>query len=225
MSVHPAEEHERAARNRFDGWSESTTFRRLGPWLMYVQENLLGEIEWNRTERVLDIACGSGWLVFEAARRLPKRKGALACGCDLSEGMLHQGPAGGLSDDRVRFMAASAQRLPFKNRSFDAVMCTAAFHHFPEPDRALLEFKRVLRPGGIVLICDTCRDQSIGIWVWDRLHRWFEKGHVKYYRRDELRALLRDAGFKDIIVRELNPSFSETRKLVRKTSLFKVTVA
>ena len=79
--------HEADARNRFDDWSESSTFQRLRPWLAYVQKNILGELNWDRVTRVLDVACGSGWAVFEMARRMNSRPNAMACGCDISEGM------------------------------------------------------------------------------------------------------------------------------------------
>jgi ubiquinone/menaquinone biosynthesis C-methylase UbiE len=216
------EEHERVTRSRFDDWSETNTFQRLRPWLMFVQENVLREIDWTRTRRVLDVACGSGWLVYEAARRLPDVDGALACGCDLSTGMLDKRERSSSAEAATaRFVAASAQNLSFDSGAFDAVMCTAAFHHFPKPHEALLEFRRVLRPGGVVLISDSCRDVSIGNWVWDRLHRWFEKGHVKYYRRNELTSLLERAGFEQTRIFDLNPSFAETKKLARRISLFK----
>ena len=174
----------------------------------------------SRFAAVLDVACGSGWAVYEAAARLDGKPSALACGCDISEGMLRQraapqdGPAG------THFLAASAQSLPYCDDSFDAVICTAAFHHFPAPGDALSEFRRVLRPGGKVLIAETCRDKSIGTWVFDRLHRWFEKGHVKYYRTDELLTLLREAGFERQAVHELAPSYAEVKKLVRRSWIF-----
>ena len=209
-------EHEGWARDRFDAWSTSATFQRLKPWLAYVQRQVLDRIDWARTTAVLDVACGSGYAVDEAARRL--RDGGFACGCDLSEGMLRQ-RAGSYDSAKTGFAAASAQALPFQSGSFDAVICTTAFHHFPEPVEALREFKRVLRPGGQVLIADTCRDCSVGTWVWDLIHRLFEKGHVRYHRTDEMRAFLEEAGFGSVKVEVLSPSYAETRKLVRHTAL------
>lgn len=211
--------HEAHARRRFDTWSESATFRRLAPWLRFVQSHVLERIDWGQASRVLDVACGSGWAVHEAARRLVPAEDAMACGCDISIGMLSQ-RASSNGQARVSFLVASAQALPYESATFDAVMCTAAFHHFPSPAQALQEFQRVLRPGGSVLIADTCRDQSLGTWVWDRLHRWFEKGHERYYRRDELRALLEETGFDLVELIELRPSYAVTKKLVRRAALF-----
>ncbi len=209
--------HEVNARLKFDQWSESSTFRRLGPWLRFVQEAVLAQISWNKVSRVLDVACGSGWAVHEAARRLGAGDRPAAYGCDISKGMLQQRASGGA---RSWFLVSSGQCLPFRTGSFDVVLCTAAFHHFSAPDKALVEFRRVLRPHGTVLIADTCRDQSPGTWIWDRLHRWFEKGHRMYYRRSELENLMRSVGFDSVRHTELRPSFAQTRKLVRRATLF-----
>jgi ubiquinone/menaquinone biosynthesis C-methylase UbiE len=214
--------HEAQVRERFDAWSASGTFRRLSPWLVAVQRRVLDRIDWSRATAVLDVGCGSGWAVSKAAARLHRagRGGALACGCDISEGMLRRRAADPGQPDTAAFVAASAQALPYRDGSFDAVICTAAFHHFPAPAEALREFRRVLRPGGRVLIAETCRDRSVGTWVWDRLHRWFEKGHLVYYRTDELRRLLDAAGFASVEVTPITPSYAEAKKLVRGATLF-----
>lgn len=220
MTASPVSDHEAKARHRFDEWSESQTFQRLRPWLAYVQGHVLDMIDWSQATAVLDVACGSGWAVYESGLRLQANGGGLACGCDISEGMLRQRAASDAPVANAAFVAASAQSLPYRSDSFDAIICTAAFHHFPVPQEALQECRRVLRPGGKMLIADTCRDQSVGTWVWDRLHRWFEKGHVKYYRTDELLGLLRGAGFDGVELRELAPTYAQTKKLIRKVGIF-----
>ena len=88
MNATHVSDHEAKARDRFNDWSESQTFQRLGPWLAFVQEHILGRIDWARANAVLDVACGSGWAVYESGLRLQAGGGGLACGCDISEGML-----------------------------------------------------------------------------------------------------------------------------------------
>lgn len=223
MTTNAISKHEADARDRFDRWSQARTFLRLGTWLGYVQREVLSRIDWVHAERLLDVGCGSGLAVYEAARRLQLSGGGIACGCDISEGMLRQRaqPAADLAN--ACFVAASAQSLPFKGELFDVAICTAAFHHFPKPIDALQEVRRVLRPGGKLLIAETCRDRSIVTWIFDRLHRWFEKGHVQYYRMGQLYSLLRDAGFDQVELTEINPSYAETKKLARKVAIFSAT--
>ncbi len=216
-------QHERVTQKRFDDWSESSTAKRLGSWLRYVQQHVLSDIDFTRTSRLLDVACGHGWAVFEAARRMHTNPTSLACGCDLSLGML----ALRIGDDDVpnnaRFVAGGATSLPFATAAFDVVTCTAAFHHFPDPLQALVEFKRVLSPGGKLVIADTCRDLSWGTWVWDRLHRWFERGHVEYYNSQHLQSLVSSAGFGCVRCTALTPSYRSTRKLVRRVAIVSAT--
>ncbi len=212
--------HEIQVRRWFDKWSNSHTFFRLSPWLTHVQNHTLRMIDWPRVSNFLDIGCGSGKAVYEASRHLKQGSRSIACGCDLSTGMLKAGQDQKTQFNQVFFLSASAQFLPFKENSFDVILCTIAIHHFPLALLALNEFKRVLRSGGKVLIADVCRDQSIGIWLWDRLHRWFEKGHVKYYRINEMLEMLADAGFNNIRITDLHPRFSESKKIFRKVAIF-----
>jgi ubiquinone/menaquinone biosynthesis C-methylase UbiE len=204
----------------FGKWSGTQIFRRHRPWFVLVQRQVLDRIDWSRTHVILDVACGSGRAAREASRRLQRHGDAIACGCDLSGGMLQQRFADGPVPANAHFAVASAQRLPFRDHAFGAITCTAAFHHFPVPQQALVEFRRLLRPDGALLISDTCRDLSLAKWVWDRLRRWFEPGHVKYYRTVEIIRLLRNADFQDIEMTVFAPSYAESRKLFGSVAIF-----
>jgi SAM-dependent methyltransferase len=213
-------EHEEHVRRWFDRWSHSRTRRRLRPWFAYVQRRVFDRIDWSRVDRLLDVGCGSGGAVLEASRRMRGSDEALACGCDVSLGMLRQGRESRSRFPDAHLLAASGLALPFVDGCFKVVLCAAAFHHFHRPAEALREMRRVLCPGGRVLVAETCRDQSPGTWLWDRLHRWFEKGHVRYYRVDELIELLREAGFEEIRVFHYRPRYAETRKVVSRFEVF-----
>ncbi|MBS1886616.1 MAG: methyltransferase domain-containing protein [Actinobacteria bacterium] len=71
---------------------------------------------------------------------------------DISPGMLEQlaGTAAALGLDDVTTVATEAEALPFADESFDLVLGHAVLHHIPDLDRAFAEFKRVLRPGGMI---------------------------------------------------------------------------
>jgi 2-polyprenyl-6-hydroxyphenyl methylase/3-demethylubiquinone-9 3-methyltransferase len=94
--------------------------------------------------RVLDLGCGKG----RFAARL-WGEGAEVVGLDISAAMLAAAPERGLG--RVR---GSARRLPFADRSFDAVVAVEVFEHLAALDDVLREVRRVLRPGGTLAVLD-----------------------------------------------------------------------
>lgn len=89
---------------------------------------------------VLDLACGPGLVAAAAAAR-----GAEPVGADFSAAMLGAARA---AHPAIRFEEADAAALPFPDGSFEAVVSNFGVHHFPEPETALGEVRRVLRPGG-----------------------------------------------------------------------------
>jgi ubiquinone/menaquinone biosynthesis C-methylase UbiE len=96
--------------------------------------------------RILDVGCGTGRLALRISHELPRSR---VTGCDLSQGMLHQAQA----DCRAIALArCDAERLPFADACFDAVISTDAFHLLPDPDAALAGFRRVLAARGRLLI-------------------------------------------------------------------------
>ena len=94
-------------------------------------------------DRVLDVACGTGVLTREAARRAGP--GGAVTGLDLSPEML--AVAARLSPE-LRWQQGSADALPFPDQSFDAVVSQFGLMFFPDPVAGLREMMRVLVPGG-----------------------------------------------------------------------------
>lgn len=123
-------------------------------------------------ERVLDVAAGRGSTALLLAREFDVE----VDGVDLAAAnvVLARGAAdaAGLGD-RVRFHDGDAERLPFDNESFTAVLCECAFCTFPDKPTAAAELARVLRPGGRVGLTDVTADPdrlpseltSLAAWV------------------------------------------------------------
>lgn len=100
-------------------------------------------------EVVLDLAAGTG---SSSAPFL--RSGATVVACDFSLGMLAQGRR---VRPRLSFVAGDAVRLPFADRSFDAVTISFGLRNVADMDAALGEMLRVTRPGGRLLVCEFSR--------------------------------------------------------------------
>ena len=141
-------------------------------------------------ERVLDVGCGTGVFLQALLQAQPSVE---AVGVEPVPAMLAQ--AGRRLRDSVILVRAWAADLPFPDAAFDAVVCNSAFHYFPDPAAALTEMRRVLAPGGRLLLIDWCAD-ALGTRVMDSMLRLLRAAHYeKVYRSDELCRLLRAAGF------------------------------
>jgi len=109
-------------------------------------------LEGRGTPRVLDVCCGTGSVILEFRRRFP---GCLAIGLDFSHGMLKKAREKSGSG-AVRFVLGDATALPFPDDTFDAVTCSHALYELKGKSRreALREMKRVVRPGGRILLME-----------------------------------------------------------------------
>ncbi len=140
-------------RGFFDAWSRVYDFP-LVQRATYkpVHDAVLRALAAGPRARVLDIGCGTGRL----AERLTTADGVRSIvGCDFSAGMLANA-AERLAAPRATGVASlvrgDATCLPFADAAFDAAVSTEAFHWFPDQDAALRELRRVLRPGGRLLL-------------------------------------------------------------------------
>jgi SAM-dependent methyltransferase len=89
---------------------------------------------------VLEVACGSGHISHLAASL-----GAIASGVDFSAAMVAEARK---YHPSLSFSVSDAESLPFPDGSFDAVVIGFGVNHFPSPQRAIAEVRRVLRKGG-----------------------------------------------------------------------------
>jgi ubiquinone/menaquinone biosynthesis C-methylase UbiE len=103
-----------------------------------------------RFDEALEIGSGTGYFSLNLMQQ--GIIGELTA-TDISPGMLEQlaATATTLGLDGVTTVVTEAETLPFADESFDLVLGHAVLHHIPDLDRAFAEFKRVLRPGGVIV--------------------------------------------------------------------------
>lgn len=146
--------------------------------------------------RLIDIACGPGVVTAALA---PNAASVVAF--DATERMLEKAKArcakAGLGN--VEFKSGDAEHLPFPDAQFDGAVTRAAIHHFADPQRAISEMFRVLRPGGVTVLADVISSEDASE---SRLHNAIERlrdsSHVRMLQASELDSAARRAGFRDL---------------------------
>lgn len=132
------------------GWDKAAPHYNMG-WqeqLWPAQESLLSEVDPQPGEKILDISCGTGLVTLPVAEIV--QPGGSVTGIDLSEGMIEK--ARSVKEqkgiDNVFFRRMDAEALDLPDDTFDVVICSLGLMYFPNPDKALGEMHRVLKPGG-----------------------------------------------------------------------------
>jgi ubiquinone/menaquinone biosynthesis C-methylase UbiE len=142
-------------------------------------------------QRVLDVACGAGFLL-----RAYHDAGAEVFGVDLSEAMLREaGKTLGASVAPDRLIQADAARLPFDPERFDLVTCKLALHYVPDPRRAIREMVRTCRKSGrVVLIDRVAPDDPKLCAAQNQLEKLRTPNKVRVYTEEEIAGLLASSG-------------------------------
>lgn len=135
---------------------------------------------------VLDVGCGTGYLLRSLARRYPRA--IQLTGIDAAPQMITVA-CGLADDDRLNFTLGVAEEIGYPDRTFDLIVSTTSFDHWSDQQAGLIECARVLRPGAHLVLVD-------------RLSRWLAPTLVGS-RRGKARTpgradrLLRHAGFQN----------------------------
>lgn len=120
-----------------------------------VQANLLSMVSPSPGARVLDVACGTGVVSFDAARAVGPSGHVL--GIDLSGQMIDAARRrkAQLALGNIEFARMDAEAMDVPDASFDVALCALGLMYMPDPKQVLYEMRRILRPGG-----------RLGLAVW-----------------------------------------------------------
>ncbi len=141
----------------------------------------------------IDLATGPGFTAFAIAEFCET-----VVASDIAEGMLVQ--ARSIAAERgiqnVRFEVVDAQNIPYPDSSFDIATCRTAPHHFPDISQFLSEVRRVLKPSGVFLLCDTTTSEIPDLAEWhQRVEAIRDPSHVLAPPPSQWRTLVAKAGF------------------------------
>ncbi|MEA2505881.1 MAG: demethylmenaquinone methyltransferase / 2-methoxy-6-polyprenyl,4-benzoquinol methylase [Actinomycetota bacterium] len=130
---------------RYDFAAEALSFGQNGRW----RRRMIDHIVDASPRLICDVATGTAGVAIQLARRTQSN----IVGLDVSEEMLRRGRANSLREGmetRIDFVIGSAERLPFGDAAFDALIFTYLLRYVPDPAATLVELARVVKPGGMV---------------------------------------------------------------------------
>ena len=194
-----ATEENLTSKNRtfFDTWAKSYDRGPFQFWMKKFQVPVLEELKLQSPEiKILDLSCGTGELLLALWKQGKKN----LFGVDLSEKMFLKSRE--KLPKEIFLQQGNVEHLPFPNNTFDYVISTEAFHHYPNQKKALEEMKRVVKKskrekdetGGKIIITDIN-------FFWRGIH-WlfeiFEPGCVKVNGRKEILQLFQETGLQEI---------------------------
>lgn len=141
--------------------------------------------------RVLDVGCGPG--IMTAALAYDAKE---IVAFDITPEMISRArqrcETEGLTN--VQFQVGQAEKLPFEDASFNVIVTRLTFHHFSDPAIVLSEMKRVIKPGGTIIIADIISSE---IPEESELHNALEilrdPSHIRMIPRSEFKELIESA--------------------------------
>jgi len=175
---------------------------------------------------VLEVAPGPGYYAIELAK-LGNYK---INGLDISKTFVEIARAHAAKTGvRIDFEQGNASNMPFPDNTFDFIVCCAAFKNFTQPERALEEMYRVLRPGGKALIVDLRKDtpietinQAVNAMNVDPVNRVITKLTFRFmllkraYTRGGFEQLIAKTPFRDFQIQE---NLIALEVLLKKTAI------
>jgi len=157
-------------------------------------------------DRVLDVACGPGFLTMAIAMT-----GATAVGLDITPAFLAMGQRETRERGIERCSRARGlvERMPFPDAAFNVSICRAAFHHFPDPATVLAEMKRITKPGGALYVLDLMSSSDPEkAAAHNAMEKLCDPTHVKALCETEFQQMFEAAGLELTDTRHAETTYS-----------------
>jgi len=165
-------------------------------WTEEMRDEALSLLEFEEGMTVLDVGCGTGFATEGLLEHVDE-----VYALDQSEHQLEQAyEKFGKRAPQVHFHRGDAERLPFATDTFDVVWSSGSIEYWPNPILALREFRRVLKPGGQVLVVGpNYPDNVVSQLLADSI--------MLFYDEYEADRMFKTAGFEDVKHAFMGPSY------------------
>lgn len=182
-----------------------------GKFVAPMYDEIVSRIMKAKPKKILDVGCGTG----NVLRRLVANNDLSLYGLDISENMIQTARKN--LGNKAELKIGDSEYIPWEEDSFDVVVCNASFHHYPNPEKVLLEMKRVLKRTGTLIIGDPTAlvifRQALNIFF-----KISNNGDYKIYSKKEIEELLIKCGFESFNFKKINcKSFAINAKIINKS--------
>lgn len=175
-----------------------------------ITQTILDLLKPQATGKYLDLACGSGnYTVALHEQNLD------IDGIDISEEMLSKAKS---KSELITWYHGNAESLPFKDKSYNGIICTLATHHISNIKAVFSEVYRILTPNSKFVILTATPEQMRNYWLCEYFPIMIEDGQSKMKSFEELELILNDSGFSNIeklpffVTNELQDLFLQSGK-------------
>ena len=157
--------------------------------------DILEELEKEEFSSLLDAGCGPAPMISLLAEKYPTRH---YTGLDLTPAMIEQAKKKNIPN--ADFVVGDCENFPFEKNTFDAIICSNSFHHYPNPQAFFNSVKRCLCSGGRLILRDVTSDNKLLLWFMDNIELPLANlcghGDVKIAKRATVMECCKNAGLK-----------------------------
>ncbi|MBI4058759.1 class I SAM-dependent methyltransferase [Candidatus Microgenomates bacterium] len=142
---------------------------------------------------ILDVGCAGGMMTYKISQLLPASQ---ITGIDVYDKAIQHAKK---KYPRLKFIVCDAHRLPFKDNTFDLVICYETIEHVVKPETVLSEIRRVMKKNGIAIVTMDSGSLLFRIvwWFWERTRgKVWQGAHLHPFHHQELGQLIKKTKFK-----------------------------
>lgn len=164
----------------------------------YDYPKIIDELKKMDFNDVLDCGCGTGPMIEIMQENYPDKK---FTGLDFTPQMIAKAKEKNIPN--AQFVVGDCENLPFEDNTYDVIICTNSFHHYPNPQAFFNNVYRVLRKNGRLILRDYTASSAV-VWLMNHIEMPLANlcghGDVRVYKKSEYETMLKKAGFTTISV-------------------------
>jgi ubiquinone/menaquinone biosynthesis C-methylase UbiE len=177
---------------QFNKWSKN--YDRKLYWPFYFSNKaILQSIVINKDASVLDVGCGTGILLQQL---FDMNNNLKLYGIDISPEMVKM--AKKKLNPSICIKVSSVNQIPHNDNTFNFITCSTSFHHYSEPQKALMEMYRVLKNEGKLIVLDPFTNGLLRLKICAILNVIFKENDTCLFTKEEMRKMFVKAGFSTI---------------------------